>query len=206
MRDPRRAWYLGGVPGLGGDPDETAKGIRRLLATRGAKPSTIVAVGSSMGGFGAILLASLLGADHALAVVPQAFLGPGRLKEISDGRFAPHYRTVSELIAAREKGAAYADLAPLLRSLGERCRPRVLVASRDAAAAAAVASLKGAGGVDAEHARLDAVHAAHVLDAAGECATLVSCDPAAAHDSCARAMRDDGSLAAALRERLFPGG
>ena len=77
VSDPTQAWYLGGVEGLGSDPRSTVDGVQKLLANHGLRPSRTLVVGSSMGGFAALLFGSLLKAS-VLAMVPQTFVGNDR--------------------------------------------------------------------------------------------------------------------------------
>ena len=193
VRDGAREWYLGGVAGLGGDPAAAADGVRRLLDARGLRPNATLVAGSSMGGFGAILLGALLGADDVVAFVPQTFVDPAGLARAGDARF-PHYAAVAALVAAGRAGAAYADLGGLVareRARGGPCATKYLLVSR----------LPGDGG-DGGHAAMDAVHAAHLRRRSG-CVDVVRCPAAAAHTTCAKVMRDTGALERALRDRAF---
>ena len=61
------------------DMRTAADGVRRLLDARGLRPNATLVAGSSMGGFGAILLGALLGADDVVAFVPQTFVDPAGL-------------------------------------------------------------------------------------------------------------------------------
>ncbi len=64
VSDGRNFWYQAGVPGLGETTDETVGFIQNLCNEHGI--TKITTVGASMGGYGAILYAALLG-GQALA-------------------------------------------------------------------------------------------------------------------------------------------
>ncbi len=74
VRDVRQCWYHAGLPGISRNIDET-KGYLQRLIDRYA-PSRTILVGNSMGGFAAILFASLLGNARAVAFAPQTFIDP----------------------------------------------------------------------------------------------------------------------------------
>lgn len=71
LRVPTNSWYQQGVPGLGADLEETLESIRRLIAGTGA--DRVCTVGSSMGGYGAILFGLELDAS-VLAFSPEIVL------------------------------------------------------------------------------------------------------------------------------------
>lgn len=75
VRDVLRAWYLRGVGGRGGDSFE---GVMALLRDEIAavRPSRVVTIGSSMGGYAAVRAALALEADAALAFAPQVAIDP----------------------------------------------------------------------------------------------------------------------------------
>jgi pimeloyl-ACP methyl ester carboxylesterase len=75
VRDPSDNWYNAGLPGVGQTVEEIAGRIEAELAKMGAK--RVVTVGSSMGGYAAILFGCLIGAERVVALVPQTLLDPG---------------------------------------------------------------------------------------------------------------------------------
>jgi hypothetical protein len=72
LRDPQDAWFQRGVSTSLPTPEAVAEHLRALV--RSLNPSRVVTVGSSMGGYGALLFAALLRADAALAFAPQTLL------------------------------------------------------------------------------------------------------------------------------------
>lgn len=59
INDPNNGWYQNGIPGLGNNIDETIGTLLKWKERLGAKE--IVTIGSSMGGYGAILYGAKLG-------------------------------------------------------------------------------------------------------------------------------------------------
>lgn len=74
VRDPSQNWYNTGLPGVGETVDEIADRIRGMVGELGVKRT--IAIGSSMGGYAAILFGCKIGADRAIALVPQTLLHP----------------------------------------------------------------------------------------------------------------------------------
>lgn len=59
VNDPANGWYQSGIPGLGTSVDETIETLKKWKERLGAEE--IVTIGSSMGGYGAILYGAKLG-------------------------------------------------------------------------------------------------------------------------------------------------
>lgn len=78
---PSNEWYLGQIPGLGRNPDETLESLGRLVARSGCR--RVVMYGGSMGGFGAMLFGFELGADLIVAHGGESIIG---LKGSHSGR------------------------------------------------------------------------------------------------------------------------
>lgn len=100
LRDPTMTWYLDGIEGVGNTVDEIASFIsreRELLAV----PS-LFTLGSSMGGFAALLFGHILQADVVLAFGPQVFLDTKtrRELEVDSYSYAPRLAEVEQLAAA----------------------------------------------------------------------------------------------------------
>lgn len=74
FRDFSQSWYQNGLPGVGGNVFEVASYIRETIY--GLQPEEIYFVGNSMGGFAALLFASLVGKGKAVAFAPQSFISP----------------------------------------------------------------------------------------------------------------------------------
>jgi Flp pilus assembly protein TadD len=65
VRPAGKRWYHDGVPGLGASLEETAQSLRTLVGE--LKPTHVVAAGAAAGGYGALALGCLIGADRILA-------------------------------------------------------------------------------------------------------------------------------------------
>ena len=74
LRDPSDRWYNAGLPGVGETVEEIADHIRGMLEELGVK--RVITLGSSMGGYGAILFGCLIGAERTIALAPQTLLDP----------------------------------------------------------------------------------------------------------------------------------
>lgn len=85
LRDFSQSWYQTGLPGIG----NTAYDIGNFLKSRikEINPQEIYFVGNSMGGFAAILFASMLGCGKAVAFCPQTFIDPLKRIVHGDGRW-----------------------------------------------------------------------------------------------------------------------
>lgn len=100
VRDVSNQWYNRGIPGVGDDIPSTATALRRFAEDNGYRH--ILAVGSSMGGYGALAIGAAGKFDRVLAISPQTFLA------------APYPRWD----AAIHRGE-YADVRPLVAAAAE---------------------------------------------------------------------------------------
>jgi hypothetical protein len=86
VKDPSQKWYSS-VEGLGESPDQIAQTLSRL--TKDHFPNRrILTLGNSMGGFAAILFASLCGFEKAVAFAPQTFISRELRRRYEDRRWA----------------------------------------------------------------------------------------------------------------------
>lgn len=85
LRDPRHAWYLRGLPGVGDDAESIRTGLEEAI--RRADVRRVVMAGASAGGFAALRFGSQLGADRVLAFSPQTFIDAPRRASSGDGRW-----------------------------------------------------------------------------------------------------------------------
>lgn len=85
LRDHRRAWYHRGVRGCADDIPGVEVALRRMIAEAGA--SKTVMLGSSAGGYAALLFGRLLGVTEVHAFGPQTFLSPDLRRLHDDQRF-----------------------------------------------------------------------------------------------------------------------
>jgi hypothetical protein len=108
IRDINRLWYHRGVAGVGEDIDSVAEHLRGLVAESGVQE--VATIGSSAGGYGALLFGSLLSCEvHAFS--PQTFIDldlrsrhgddrwPESIEEL-DGHMDPRYADLRPVIAA----------------------------------------------------------------------------------------------------------
>jgi pimeloyl-ACP methyl ester carboxylesterase len=140
IRDVANAWYHRGVPGLGAHVDEVAATLRSLV--RAIRPSEVITMGQSMGGYGAIMFGMLLGADRIVAFGPQSHLDPSEAARYGDCRFLP----VLEALQANPPKSAYIDLPQLGEALGYQGRLDVIFGTHP-------------GHDDGNSGNLDAIHA-----------------------------------------------
>lgn len=92
IRDLRQSWYHSGLPSISDSIDGTRKHIETLITRY--SPTETVMIGNSMGGFAAILFASLIGDIRAIAFAPQTFIGPYKRLRYHDNRWrAQIFRT-----------------------------------------------------------------------------------------------------------------
>lgn len=113
IRDVSMSWYLNGVDGLGDSVDEVVDfitGERKRLSA-----SKLFCLGSSMGGYAALLFGHLLQADCVLAFGPQVYLDQATRRKLK----VPGYRYESSLMRvetlAKSKGIEkYLQLTNLL--------------------------------------------------------------------------------------------
>ena len=149
LRDHSRSWFLRGVEGLGPDLPAVAEAVRERVAA--LAPSRVVLLGNSAGGYAAIALAGLVGADEVVAVVPRAGLTDEINGALGDERFLALRRTA--LAGLPASAEPFLDLrALLLHDFQARCadgrppyrtRVRVLHASDNALDAAHAGLLTG---------------------------------------------------------------
>ena len=76
VRDFSQAWYHRGLPGISNNLTETSNYLKERINTY--NPEETVLIGNSMGGFAAILFASMLSNCRAIAISPQTYLGIGK--------------------------------------------------------------------------------------------------------------------------------
>jgi hypothetical protein len=124
MRDVRKLWYQKGVAGVAEDLD----GVTAYIAGKKEelKPSRLLLVGNSAGGYAAIVAAILLGDGRAIAFAPQTFLDRGH-------RFLHRDRRCHDLFLEvhRTPGKRYTDIKPLLRERSPSCEIDIYYSTLD---------------------------------------------------------------------------
>jgi pimeloyl-ACP methyl ester carboxylesterase len=87
VRDPRQAWYHCGMPHHGWTLSSVVESLRDLIAQHDV--DRLVVVGSSSGGYAALVFGTLLGADSVLCFAPQTVLDLEILASMDDHRWDP---------------------------------------------------------------------------------------------------------------------
>lgn len=85
LRDRYSQWYQRGVYGLGDCIDEVAAALK--IEIEAIRPSFIVTIGQSMGGYAALVFGALLGAHKIISFAPLSFIDARRLKLFGDHRY-----------------------------------------------------------------------------------------------------------------------
>lgn len=85
LRDPRRSWYLRGLPGLGDDAAALEAALAETVRQSGC--SRVVMAGASAGGFAALRFGSRLHATRVLAFSPQTYIDAARRAATGDDRW-----------------------------------------------------------------------------------------------------------------------
>lgn len=116
LRDPHRLWYYRGVPGLGASIEAVHEFLAQLKA--GLRPRRIVTLGTSAGGYAAILFGLLLQADEVLAFAPQT-----RLTEPGDSRTPERIEALHALVGRSAPPLELSALWPR----GQERAPRVRI-------------------------------------------------------------------------------
>jgi hypothetical protein len=105
IRDLKNNWYVNGLPGVGDTVDEVCQYLTQQIAL--LNPSKIIMVGSSAGGFAALLYGSLLKVDSILAFSPQTFMTKSKCLLYLDYRWLDR---VIEIYASETVNHRYLDL------------------------------------------------------------------------------------------------
>ena len=85
LKDTKQAWYQRGVVGIGDTIPEVVQSLKNII--KNINYSKIITLGSSMGGYAALLFGKLLEVDKILAFVPQTFISQKDLRTHGDLRF-----------------------------------------------------------------------------------------------------------------------
>lgn len=95
IRDLTQTWYQKGIPGVAPNMEELARFLKKTLG--GKKPSKLVLVGNSMGGYAAIVMGVLLNADVVHAFSPQTFIDSENRARYRDRRWAEQIENIYAL-------------------------------------------------------------------------------------------------------------
>jgi tetratricopeptide (TPR) repeat protein len=102
FQDQERGWYQRGCTGFESIKDLLSH-LERLRSRSESK--RLITIGSSMGGFGALLIGNLLAADVVIAFDPQTFIDEKNRAYLGDIRWASDLRKVTPI---------YPDIAPII--------------------------------------------------------------------------------------------
>ena len=143
LRDPRRAWYQCGIPGIG----ESSVDVHRFLAAaiERAEVDRVVMAGASAGGFAAALFGTLCGVDEVIAFSPQTFIDADNRRRAGDSRWEEQ---IDALHAAMVDRPAPLDLLDVLPLESVKTRYQVHVSSDDALDLVHAHRIVGRGGVE----------------------------------------------------------
>ena len=110
LRDTARAWYHQGLQPVTRAIDDTAAFLLELIIKR-PHVKRIVAVGPSAGGYTALLIGSLIGADEVHGFGPRTYLDIENRTRYNDFSMEAHLPNIYLYPHAQQE---YFDLAPLL--------------------------------------------------------------------------------------------
>jgi pimeloyl-ACP methyl ester carboxylesterase len=105
VRDLNQAWYHRGVRRHGSTIPKVAENLERLMASH--QIDRLVVVGTSAGGYAALIFGSLLGADRVLCFGPQTSLDLEVLDAMNDHRWDDK---IAGLMSSHELDTDWTDL------------------------------------------------------------------------------------------------
>jgi len=111
VRDLNQAAYHRDLPGMPGGVDGIVRYLKRVISEHHIRRTVIA--GNSLGGYAALLVGSLLGADEVLAFSPYTFIGPVARLLSGDTRVA---RVAIRALLSRNARWRYFDLAGVYAS------------------------------------------------------------------------------------------
>ena len=142
FRDFSQSWYQNGIPAVGEDVVEICKYLTEKIRT--LTPAEIFFVGNSMGGYAAILFATLIGSGTAIAFAPQTFISPSCKLRHFDMRWPKqtlktYFRTLNK--------PRFWDLKALVTNQKSSAKIEIYVSTKDRLDIAHARRLSGANGV-----------------------------------------------------------
>ncbi len=136
IRDFSQTWYHEGLTGISKNINSTANYIKNEI--KELNPEKIFFVGNSMGGFAAIVFATLIGQGEVIAFAPQTFISPVLRFKYHDNRWPEQIKNTYKKSLFKQK---IWDIRPLLIKTHNNLRISIFVAIND---------------------RLDFIHAKHL--------------------------------------------
>lgn len=115
LRDHSQAYYHRGVRGLGDDIEAVEAGIREAVERAGA--TRVVMMGSSGGGYAALLFGRLLGVEEVHAFAPTTFIRADLRDRYGDHRFERRWQA---LMDSGRYQSRYGDLRDLFQRTPHR--------------------------------------------------------------------------------------
>lgn len=126
LRDPSRAWYQLGIPGIGDSAGAVRDFLEQTIARSGAE--RVIMAGASAGGFAALLFGAWCDIDAVLAFSPQTFIDAENRRRHGDDRWQPQIEALYEAIDGR---GAILDLCRTLPRTGMTPRVQIHVSNDD---------------------------------------------------------------------------
>ena len=193
LRDFSQAWYQNGLPGIGNSFYAIGDFIEKKIAE--LEPEEIFFVGNSMGGYAAILFASLVGQGTAIAFAPQTFVSPRKRWRHRERRWSSQIHKMHLRTALKPH---VWDLEAWLKrqnSVKMNAKIEIYVA-RDVTSqgSSALKSTTRRRNPEAEDSRLDSLHAGYLRQLAS---VTVHEFPVGGHNL-VKQLRDEGALPAIL--------
>jgi acyl carrier protein len=126
VRDPAKSWFHLGFGEPGGSFDTVVAAVRAHVRALGGEK--VMTVGTSSGGYAAVLAGHLLGADYVHAFSPQTYLDPINIERTGDTQLG--HRANLKAVHERLGGdAPYLDLRRVLAQPNGRTRYFIHVCS-----------------------------------------------------------------------------
>jgi acyl carrier protein len=126
VRDPTKSWFHLGFGEEGGNFESVMQSVRGLLAE--LKGEKLMTIGTSMGGYAALLAGHLLKADYVHAFSPQTYLDAASIDGLADSDLG-HRANLDGVHAVLGKDAEILDLRRVLRQPNGKTRYFIHVCS-----------------------------------------------------------------------------
>ena len=142
LRDPHRAWYQRGIPGIG----YSSADVHRFLtsAIERAEVDRVVMAGASAGGFAALLFGTQCDVDEVIAFSPQTFIDADGRRRAGDSRWEEQIDTMHAAMVDRSPTLDLLEVLPLESG---KTRYQVHVSSDDVLDLLHAHRIAGRGGV-----------------------------------------------------------
>ena len=192
LRDFSQAWYQNGLPGVGNTFYAIGDFIEKKIAE--LEPEEVFFVGNSMGGYAAILFASLVGRGTAIAFAPQTFVSPLKRWRHREQRWP---KQINKMYLRTALKPHVWDLEAWLKRHSAETNAKIeIYVARDVTSqgSSALGSTTRRRIPDDEDSRLDSLHAGYLRQLAS---VTVHEFPVGGHNL-VKQLRDEGALPAIL--------